>query len=199
MRDAIGDLGAYGTDENPDTCPARITFARHPIMRSTPYAGMYFNGQGRPIDLDGLANTLPASMGGNRTPIIDDWWLSGKSTENWVKGYHAGLHAGMSPRTGEAPERLRRLTIREAMRIQTFPDDYEFVGSPTSVYRQIGNAVPCDLAEAVGKAVVRYLTDRVPLDADDVMTIGYIKKKRMPLSALAEEYITELLSFRPTD
>ena len=39
----------------------------------------------------------------------------------------------------------------------------------------------------------------VPLDADDVMTIGYIKKKRMPLSALAEEYITELLSFRPTD
>ena len=39
----------------------------------------------------------------------------------------------------------------------------------------------------------------VPLDADDVMTIGYIKKKRMPLSALAEEYITELLSFRPLD
>jgi DNA-binding transcriptional LysR family regulator len=39
----------------------------------------------------------------------------------------------------------------------------------------------------------------VPLDTDDVMTIGYIKKKRMPLSALAEEYITELLSFRPTD
>ena len=126
---------------------------------------MYFNGQGRPIDLDGLANTLPASMGGNRTPIIDDFWLSGKSAENWVKGYHAGLHAGMSPRTGEAPSRLRRLTIREAMRIQTFPDDYEFVGSPTSVYRQIGNAVPCDLAEAVGKAVAKYLTDRAG-DAD---------------------------------
>lgn len=164
VRDAIGDLGAYGTDDNPDTCPAKITFARHPILRGTPYAGMYFNGQGRPIDLDGLANTLPASMGGNRTPIIDDWWLSGKATENWVKGYHAGLQAGKPPKTGEAPSRLRRLTVREAMRIQTFPDDYEFVGTSTSIYRQIGNAVPCDLAEAVGRAVVRYLEGR---DGDD--------------------------------
>lgn len=161
VRDAIGDLGAYGTDDNPNTCPAKITFAKHPIMRSTPYAGMYFNGQGRPIDLDGLANTLPASMGGNRTPIIDDYWLSGKATENWVRGYHAGLQAGKSPKTGEAPSRLRRLTIREAMRIQTFPDDYEFVGHSASIYRQIGNAVPCDLAEAVGIAVTKYLAPRV--------------------------------------
>lgn len=39
----------------------------------------------------------------------------------------------------------------------------------------------------------------VPLDTDDRMTIGYIKKKRMPLSTLAEEYIGELQSFRPKE
>lgn len=159
VREAISDLGPAGTDDNPDTCPARITFAKHPIMRSTPYAGMYFNGQGRPVDLDGQANTLPASMGGNRTPIIDEWWLSGRAKGDWVAGYRAGLAAGKSPKSGIAPRRLRRMTIREAMRIQTFPDDYEFVGSPSSIYSQIGNAVPCDLAEAVAKAVVACLGD----------------------------------------
>ena len=38
-------------------------------MRKSPYAGMYFNGQGRPINIDDYANTLPASMGGNKTPF----------------------------------------------------------------------------------------------------------------------------------
>lgn len=154
VRDAIADLGPVGTDSHPDTCPARITFAKHPILRGSAYAGMYFNGQGRPIDLDGFANTLPASMGGNRTPIIDDWHLSGKASSNWVEGYLSDLQSGKSPKSGVAPSRLRRLTVREAARIQTFPDDYEFAGSVTSVYRQIGNAVPCDFAEAVARSVV---------------------------------------------
>ncbi|PID89904.1 MAG: DNA (cytosine-5-)-methyltransferase [Bacteroidetes bacterium] len=53
---------------------------------------------------------------------------------------------------------LRRLTVRESAAVQTFPDDFEFVGSMTSCYRQIGNAVPClfsvRLAEAVGEMQV---------------------------------------------
>ena len=38
--------GKAGTDKNPNTCTAKITFATHPIMRKSPCAGMYFNGQG---------------------------------------------------------------------------------------------------------------------------------------------------------
>ena len=41
-------------------------------MRKSPYAGMLFNGLGRPIKIDGYSATLPASMGGNKTPIIDE-------------------------------------------------------------------------------------------------------------------------------
>ena len=51
------------------------------------------------------------------------------------------------------PSQDRTLSVREAARIQTFPDDFRFAGAPTNRYRQIGNAVPPMLAEAVGRAV----------------------------------------------
>ena len=51
----------------------------------------------------------------------------------------------------------RILTVRENARIQTFPDDWLFEGSMTSQYAQIGNAVPVNLAEEVGKSLVKAL------------------------------------------
>ena len=55
------------------------------------------------------------------------------------------------------PVQARGLTPREAARIQTFPDDYVFLGSPNSWYKQIGNAVPVKLAKAIGKELRKYL------------------------------------------
>ena len=43
----------------------------------------------------------------------------------------------------------RRLSWREAAAIQTFPKNMEFCGDLTSIYKQIGNAVPCKLAEII--------------------------------------------------
>ena len=48
----------------------------------------------------------------------------------------------------------RELTNRERARIQTFPDDYEFVGKYSSVRRQIGMAVPCKLSQIVTTAIL---------------------------------------------
>ncbi|MEN9902686.1 MAG: hypothetical protein RL651_1350 [Pseudomonadota bacterium] len=55
------------------------------------------------------------------------------------------------------PDETRPFTVREYARIQTFPDDWEFKGSQTSQYKQIGNAVPVNLAEALGQSIVRCL------------------------------------------
>ena len=56
------------------------------------------------------------------------------------------------------PEQNRTITVREAARLQTFPDDFRFAGSPSSAFRQIGNAVPPRLGLAIGKAVLEALS-----------------------------------------
>ncbi len=56
------------------------------------------------------------------------------------------------------PDETRPFSVREYARIQSFPDNWEFVGSAASKYRQIGNAVPVKLAKAVGLSVVNALS-----------------------------------------
>ena len=51
------------------------------------------------------------------------------------------------------PHQDRTLSIREAARIQTFPDRFRFAGRPSNRYRQIGNAVPPMLASAIGSSM----------------------------------------------
>lgn len=53
------------------------------------------------------------------------------------------------------PTELRPLNIREYARIQSFPDNFSFEGKMTSQYKQIGNAVPVNLAFHVGKELVK--------------------------------------------
>lgn len=160
VRELLKKLGRAGSKNNPNTCTAKITFATNPVMRKSPYAGMYFNGQGRPINVDEYANTLPASMGGNKTPFIDEDYLYGDAEKDWVVNYHQGLMNGsIVPEFKEAPNRLRRITIKEAARIQSFPDNYVFCGTKGRIYTQIGNAVPCKLAEVVAKALIKYLNE----------------------------------------
>lgn len=55
------------------------------------------------------------------------------------------------------PEETRPFTIREYARIQSFPDEWKFFGGISSKYKQIGNAVPVNLAKYVGLSVVKYL------------------------------------------
>lgn len=55
------------------------------------------------------------------------------------------------------PDEIRPFTVREYARIQSFPDDWEFMGSMGRQYKQIGNAVPVEMAKAVGLSIIDIL------------------------------------------
>jgi DNA (cytosine-5)-methyltransferase 1 len=152
VADVVRKLGRAGSAANARICRAKITFARSPVLRRSAYAGMLFNGAGRPLPAKGCATTLPASMGGNKTPIIDEAEIF-EGAKSYVEEYHQHLIKGGQPRSGNAPPRLRRLTIDECLAIQTFPIGFKLSGSQSAQYRQIGNAVPCQLAKAVATAL----------------------------------------------
>jgi DNA (cytosine-5)-methyltransferase 1 len=58
------------------------------------------------------------------------------------------------------PRQNRTLTVREAARLQTFPDWFRFAGPPSAAFRQVGNAVPPALGEQLGTAITRSLDDQ---------------------------------------
>jgi DNA (cytosine-5)-methyltransferase 1 len=95
----------------------------------------------------GTYSDLPAKLQRYRTDIFTDKYkrlvwdqVSRSITAHIAKDGYWYIHPGQ-PRT---------LSIREAARIQTFPDDFRFAGQPSHRLRQIGNAVPPLLAEAIG-------------------------------------------------
>jgi DNA (cytosine-5)-methyltransferase 1 len=73
------------------------------------------------------------------------------------------------------PKETRPLTVREYARIQTFPDDWQFTGSVSSQYRQIGNAVPVNLGYHVGLAIRKMLgaTSKSATDAAKLLPITF--------------------------
>src|ERR1035441_5675100 len=86
VRKVLTELPRAGSPGNQRLCRAKITMASNPVMRRSPYAGMLFNGQGRPINPDGCSATLHASMGGNKTPIVDEEQLY-LNKPSWVEEY----------------------------------------------------------------------------------------------------------------
>lgn len=60
------------------------------------------------------------------------------------------------------PQETRPLTVREYARIQTFPDTWEFAGTISAQYKQIGNAIPVNLAYHIGRCAIATLNRETP-------------------------------------
>ena len=111
------------------------------------------------LDTKTRYSELPDELKRYRDDIFDDKYkrldaddLSRTITAHIAKDGYWYIH----------PEQNRTLTIREAARVQTFPDHFRFAGAPTSAFRQIGNAVPPRLARAIGTAVAEVVTHGAP-------------------------------------
>jgi site-specific DNA-cytosine methylase len=76
------------------------------------------------------------------------------------------------------PDQHRALTLREAARLQGFPDDFRFVGGEESVRQQIGNAVPPPLGAAIGGALLRHFGDHQE-SVDAALLIRRNNRKRV--------------------
>ena len=66
------------------------------------------------------------------------------------------------------PTETRPLNVREYARIQSFPDNWEFIGSTNSQYKQIGNAVPVNMAYHIGRCVIAMVHNRLDEDTMEV-------------------------------
>lgn len=133
------------------------------------------------MDHETRYSQLPESAQRYRTDIFDDKYkrldenhFSRTITAHIAKDGYWYIH----PRQG------RTLTIREAARIQSFPDWFRFAGPPSAAFRQIGNAVPPLLARQLGECLkVQLARPRAPhrgsRDTGDTLASWFANKKRL--------------------
>lgn len=75
------------------------------------------------------------------------------------------------------PTQLRLLSIEEYARIQQFPDSWTFNGRLETIYKQIGNAVPVGLGQAVGQQIMRFINGQTSANEEARNKIPYSRYK----------------------
>ena len=161
VRDAIADLSPpEGTEIRSVPPPLDLHFGRRPTELSRArYRAIPKEGMNR-FDLQRVAPELTPACWKNKpsgsTDLFGRLWWNRPSvtirTEFFKPEKGRYLH----------PEQHRPITHREAARLQSFPDDFVFVGSKNAIARQIGNAVPPSLAAAIGRALLEMFAERSP-------------------------------------
>jgi DNA (cytosine-5)-methyltransferase 1 len=184
VRDAIGDLPPLDGGQTADPIPRQDRILSELALRLRSGVASdeseiiydHITRSVRPDDLEafrllppgGTYADLPDRLQRYRSDIFTDkykrleWDQPSRSiTAHLAKDGYWYIH----------PDQHRTLSVREAARIQTFPDWFRFSGAPTVRLRQIGNAVPPILAEAVGHSVLAALA--APGSPEDRSATGF--------------------------
>lgn len=171
LRDAIGDLPPIPRAQRSERLPydgRRIESDYQQRMRSdlTPsedgWINEHISRDVRPDDMEAFRLLrqgqtyidLPERLRRYRSDVFTDKYkrlswdeLCRSITAHIAKDGYWYIH----------PDQHRTLSIREAARVQTFPDSFRFAGTQTHRYKQIGNAVPVLLGEVVGRSILQTL------------------------------------------
>jgi DNA (cytosine-5)-methyltransferase 1 len=131
-----------------------------PVREDDKIAFQHMNAKTRYSDLPEHLRRYRADIFDDKYKRLDENGLSRTITAHIAKDGYWYIH----------PKDNRTLTIREAARIQTFPDRYRFAGPPSAAFRQIGNAVPPLLGEELGRAVRASLDTPRPAGASSLDT-----------------------------
>ena len=166
VEDALGDLPVLAMGEGAEEIqydrPAHSEFAR--LMRNG--GNGTFNHYAAKLSAQNAARLRHIPPGGSWRDI--PFALLPKGMQRARRSDHTRRYGRLEP-TGLAgkimtkcdphwgpvflPDQARTLTVREAARIQSFPDWYRFIGSRVSQYEQVGNAVPGLMANAVAGSI----------------------------------------------
>lgn len=158
----VGSFDVLGNEPIGEAPNCSVKYAKYPDIRPSPYAGHVYNGGGRPINPVGPCHTILASAGGYKTHWFD--------TLNVAPEYHAHLKRGGKPWEGSVPG-ARRMSVEESAIIQTFPRDMKFAGKRSSQFKQVGDAVPPDLAFIVARSVyfqLNNMSNKIVLDVPKI-------------------------------
>jgi DNA (cytosine-5)-methyltransferase 1 len=131
-----------------------------PVREDDKRAFQHMNAKTRYSDLPLELRRYRADIFADKYKRLDENGLSRTITAHIAKDGYGYIH----------PTDNRTLTVREAARIQTFPDWYRFVGPPSAAFRQIGNAVPPVLGEQLGMSVRAGLDEACPAGPSSIAT-----------------------------
>ena len=185
LRHAIGDLPriSHGANEDPQPYQrGRGRLSRYAVLMRQHSNGMLLDHVCRghnahdveafgTMSQGGLYHQLPARLKRYRDDIFRDKYKklswnhpAGTVTAHFEKDVYTHIH----------PEQLRTVSVREAARLQSFPDDFRFSGNIGDRFRQIGNAVPPLMAWGIAEYVREHLSEnnRSPLATDSAQPVA---------------------------
>jgi DNA (cytosine-5)-methyltransferase 1 len=146
LRDVLKKGELFDSDV-PESAGSKYPLSKKKVMEMVPEGG-YWRDLPLEIQIQYMAGSF--HLGGGKTGIA--------RRMSWDE---PSLTLTCSPAQKQTerchPNETRPFTVREYARIQTFPDDWQFAGSLSQQYKQIGNAVPVNLAREVGYSVVKFL------------------------------------------